>query len=245
MTSANVNLRLEKENSGQNVFHEERLLGFVRPERNKWAVYHEAQELESSFYTRLDALRWLVMLDQNAEATKHLRALRHVADIRTPSSEELERSLLALSTDYCNFFDVLRSFVVSLGMYVTHAPCAILLERCPNAWGAYYKHDRIYLRPHSNTLAMCNVLAHELAHHYELVLDLPAISYEKHEQLAESVAYAIMQDYQCDASSWSFDYIAFWSNCYAKGVADGALDMPFIACYTAFSENLRTFFDQQ
>jgi antirestriction protein ArdC len=89
----------------------------------------------------------------------------------------------------------------------------IALDRTPNASSAngFYRPGQIWIKPEASPRMATKTLAHELAHHFAGHNSYGACRGEM-ETVAEAVAYIVLAHVGIDAGSYSFGYLASWSD---------------------------------
>ena len=102
------------------------------------------------------------------------------------------------------------------GLFVSLAAIAtkegIALDRTPNASGAngFYRPGTIWVKPEASPRMATKTLAHELGHHF--AGHVAGQCKGEMETVAEAVAYIVLAHAGIDAGSYSFGYLASWSD---------------------------------
>ncbi|KKM03205.1 hypothetical protein LCGC14_1776750 [marine sediment metagenome] len=88
----------------------------------------------------------------------------------------------------------------------------IALDRTPNASSAngFYRPGTIWVKPEASPLMATKTLAHELGHHF--AGHVSGQCRGEQETIAEAVAYIVLAYVGIDAGSYSFGYLASWSD---------------------------------
>lgn len=90
----------------------------------------------------------------------------------------------------------------------------IALDRTPNAGNGangFYRPGTIWVKPEASPRMATKTLAHELGHHFAGHTCYGGCRGEM-ETVAEAVAYIVLAHYEMDAGSYSFGYLASWSD---------------------------------
>ncbi|KKN84799.1 hypothetical protein LCGC14_0286120, partial [marine sediment metagenome] len=131
----------------------------------------------------------------------------HVFDVSQTEGDDLPAIANDLDGDDAGLFSKLDAIAQQEGLSVDRAPGR------GNGANGFYSSQRnlIWLKPESSPLMATKTLAHELAHHFA-GHQMNGQCRDEQETVAESAAYIVLGHYGIDAGSYSFDYLAAWTD---------------------------------
>lgn len=131
----------------------------------------------------------------------------HVFDVAQTDGDELPTPNDRLTGDDNGLFNALRTIALRERLTVDQRP-----SETTAANGFYRKADRlIWVRPNMSPAQSAKTLAHELAHHFA-EHDVNGHCRDAAETIAESAAYVVLAHFGIDAGTYSFGYLASWTN---------------------------------
>lgn len=129
-----------------------------------------------------------------------------VFDLSQTDGEGLPTIADDLAGDDAGLFDRLAVLATTEGLSIDRTPGR------GNGSNGFYARDRklIWLRPDTAPVMAAKTLAHELSHHYAGHVEGQCRG--EMETVAEGAAYVVLGHFNIDAGSYTFDYLASWTD---------------------------------